>query len=224
MKILIVEDERELAEALAALLGKNGYTAEVAGDGESGEDLAATGMYDLVVLDVMLPKKDGFSVVRDLREQGVSTPVLLLTAKSELDDKVVGLDHGADDYLTKPFSTRELMARVRALTRRKGEYVGQEITVGNTTLHLLSHEVSGDKNRVKLGQKEFEILELLMSNLNQIIPKDRIMEKVWGFDSDAEYNAIEVYISFIRKKLVSVGADIAINVVRGAGYIVEKNE
>lgn len=222
MKILIIEDERQLADAILALLQKNGYSADVACDGVEGYDLAMTGLYDLILLDVMLPGKDGFAVVREMRKNGAVMPVLMLTAKSEVDDKIAGLDYGADDYLTKPFSTGELLARIRAMTRRKGEYIGEEYAAGTTRLIVGSHEVAVGDERVKLGQKEYEILELLMANPNQIIPKERFLEKIWGYDSDAEYNAIEVYVSFIRKKLSVIGSGLLIKAVRNAGYILEE--
>jgi len=221
MRILLVEDERALSEALVEILKKQKYDVDAAYNGVDGEDNALTGIYDVIILDIMLPGKNGLSVLRDIREEGVSTPVLLLTAKSEVPDRIKGLDLGADDYLTKPFATGELLARVRALTRRKGEYTGDELKYGGTSLNKDTHELSCEGKSVKLGQKEYSILELLMQNSQQVIPKERFIEKIWGYDSDAEYNAIEVYVSFIRKKLAAIGADMQIKAARGIGYSLE---
>jgi DNA-binding response OmpR family regulator len=223
VKILVVEDERELAEVLLTLLKQNKYDADAVFDGISGEDYAMCGVYDLILLDIMLPKKNGVEVLRSIRRQGNSTPVLLLTAKSEVEDKILGLDAGADDYLTKPFASGELMARIRAMTRRKGEYVGDAITVMDTTLDKNTHELSCGTDKLNLPLKEYQILEMLMENSRQIIPKERFNEKIWGFNADAEYNAIEVYVSFIRKKLSAIGSDMQIKAVRGVGYSLEKS-
>lgn len=224
MKILVIEDEEQLCNTLRTLLAGKGYFVDTAYDGAAGEDMAMTGIYDVIVLDVMLPKKSGFEVLKSLRGEMISTPVLLLTAKAEVEDKVAGLDYGADDYLTKPFETAELLARIRAMTRRRGEYAGDDIRFGNTTLDRNTHEISHGGRRVKLGTKEFQVLEMLMTNSRQIIPKERFIEKIWGYDSDAEYNAIEVYVSFIRRKLAAVQADFEIKAVRGAGYSLEEKE
>lgn len=221
MKVLIVEDERALSEVLVALLKQHQYVVDAVYDGVSGEEYALSGVYDAIVLDVMLPGQNGLEVLRRLRQSGLSTPILLLTAKSELDDKVSGLDLGADDYLTKPFATAELLARIRALTRRQGEYTGDELHYGETVLDKNSHQLRYNGNTVTLGLKEYQILEMLLQNRQQIIPKERFIEKIWGFDSEAEYNAIEVYISFLRKKLAAIGADLQIKAVRGVGYVLE---
>jgi DNA-binding response OmpR family regulator len=218
VRILVVEDERELSEVLLTLLQQNEYDADAVYDGVSGEDYAMSGIYDLVLLDIMLPRKNGIEVLCSLRKKGNSTPVLLLTAKSEVEDKIKGLDAGADDYLTKPFASGELMARIRAMTRRKGEYVGDTLTLSGTTLDGNSHELSCAGSKVKLSIKEYQILELLMLNSHQIIPKERFFEKIWGYKSSAEYNAVEVYISFIRKKLAAIDSGIQITAVRGSGY------
>jgi DNA-binding response OmpR family regulator len=222
MKILVVEDERDLSEVLIALLKQNKYDADAVYDGISGEEYAMCEVYDLILLDIMLPGKDGIEVLRSLRRQGNSTPVLLLTAKSEVEDKILGLDTGADDYLTKPFNSGELMARIRAMTRRKGEYVGDTLTFMDTTLDKNTHELYCGTGRVNLPLKEYQILEMLLLNSRQIIPKERFIEKIWGFDSDAEYNAIEVYISFIRKKLSAIESGMQIKAVRGVGYSLEE--
>ena len=224
MKILVVEDERALSEALLALLKQAKYDADAVYDGIEGEYAALSGVYDLIVLDIMLPGQDGIKVLRSLRAHGESTPVLLLTAKSEIEDKIKGLDAGADDYLTKPFASGELLARIRAMTRRKGEYVGDIILVQDTSLDRDTHELSCGKNSIKLAPKEYQILEMLLTNNRQIIPKERFIEKIWGYDSNAEYNTIEVYISFVRKKLAAIGSAIQIKAVRGVGYSLEVNE
>lgn len=222
MKLLIIEDEVQLADAIAEMAKREGYLTDAAYDGQAGLDNALTGVYDAIVLDVMLPELDGFEVLRALREAKVMTPVLMLTAKSEVRDKIAGLDHGADDYMTKPFHTGELLARLRALTRRQGEIVDDEMSCGDVTLSPRTYEISCAGNAVRLGNKEFQIMEMLMRNKSQILPKERFIEKIWGFDSEAEYNNIEVYISFLRKKLSSVKSHTHIRSVRGAGYILEE--
>lgn len=224
MNVLIIEDERKLSDILAALLKQQGYSVDAAYDGPGGEEQALTGIYDAIVLDIMLPGKNGLEVLSSLRGAKVSTPILLLTARSEIEDKIVGLDAGADDYLTKPFETGELLARIRALTRRRDEYTGDELNCGKTKLDRRTHELKCVGCSVKLGQKEFQILEMLMLNGRQIIPRERFIEKIWGYDSDAEYNAIEVYISFIRKKLSAVNSELRIQAVRGVGYSLEGAE
>lgn len=224
MNILLVEDERSLSDVLVALLKRQNYTVDAVYDGEAGEDCAATGIYDVMILDIMLPKKNGLEVLRDLRAQGISTPVLLLTAKAEVHEKIAGLDHGADDYLTKPFNTGELLARIRAMTRRKGEFTGDELTFRNMLLNKRTRELSVLGNAVKLGAKEYQIMEVLMAGGQQVIEKERLMEKVWGYDAEAEYNAIEVYISFLRKKMTAIAADVQIRAVRGVGYQLEASE
>ena len=221
MKILIVEDERQLSDVLAALLKQNQHEVDAVYNGIDGEDYALTGVYDAIILDIMLPGKNGIEVLRSLRDRGNSTPVLLLTAKSETEDKVKGLDCGADDYLTKPFASGELLARLRAITRRGVEYIGDELRAGNTTLDKNTRELNGSKGVVKLAAKEFQIMDMLLSNKHQIIPKERFVEKIWGFDNETEYNTIEVYISFVRKKLVASGSDLQIKAVRNVGYCLE---
>ncbi|RVU55719.1 response regulator transcription factor [Anaerosphaera multitolerans] len=221
MKLLLIEDERQLSDALVALFKQNRYSVDVAYDGESGEEQALTGIYDVIILDIMLPKKNGLQILTSLREENISTPILLLTAKSEVEDKIKGLDYGADDYLTKPFVADELLARIRAISRRKEEFIGNELTFNETKLNKDTHELSYKGNTVKLGLKEFQILEMLMENSKQIIPKETFIEKIWGFDSDAEYNTVEVYISFIRKKLLAINSDMQIKATRGLGYSLE---
>lgn len=224
MRVLLVEDEVRLAEALQQLLTKNKYTVDVANDGLTGLDNASSGIYDVIVLDIMLPKLDGLELLRRLRQGGVRTHVILLTAKDEVSDKVAGLDVGADDYLTKPFSTEELLARLRAQGRRREEsFVADYLTYGDLTLHLsdyiLSHSSGQSAGRqISLGLKEFGILRLLMERAGGVISKEELITKIWGYDSEAEYNNVEVYISFLRKKLRHIQSGTAIATVRGVGY------
>ena len=221
MRILLVEDEIHLAQALTEILKKNTYNADAVYDGKSGLEFARSGVYDLIILDIMLPKMTGIEVLRNLRADKNSVPVLMLTAKDEIEDKVAGLDYGADDYMTKPFSTDELLARVRALLRRKGEVIDDEVNFGDISLKVKKNELTSGSNQVKLSLKEFQIMELLMYNPEQILTKERIIDKIWGGDSEAEYNNVEVYISFLRKKLQFLGARTEIKTVRGVGYSLE---
>lgn len=220
MRILVVEDEIHLAEALGQILKKNNYTVDISNDGESGLDNALSGIYDVIVLDIMLPKIDGIEVLKTLRSEGFDTPVILLTAKSDVADKVRGLDSGADDYLSKPFSTEELLARIRALGRRRGEIVAasDSITFGDITLNTGALKLSSGKNEITLTLKESELLEYLMLHKGVVCSKEQIIEKLWGFDSEAEANHVEVYISFLRKKLAFVHSKTSINTVRSVGY------
>lgn len=222
MRILVVEDEVRLAEALTQILIKNKYTADAVHDGASGLDYALCGVYDLIILDIMLPKMNGLDVLRSLRKEKIATPVLLLTAKDEVADKVAGLDSGADDYLTKPFATEELLARVRAMSRRKGEVLDESLSFSDISLNIKTGELSCGKHAIKLPLKEFQIMELLLSNGKQIITKERFIEKIWGFESDTEYNNVEVYISFIRKKLSHIHSKVEIRTTRGIGYSLEE--
>lgn len=221
MNILIIEDEGSLAEALSDLLKQNGYRTDIVEDGISGEDAAFSGIYDVILLDIMLPHKNGLDVLKSIRESGISTPVLLLTAKSEIEDKIKGLDSGADDYLTKPFSSGELLARIRALSRRRDKFVGDEVCFTNISLHKNTHELHSNEGEIKLGIKEYQIMEILLTNKEMIVKKEMLLEKVWGYDSSAEYNAAEVYISFLRKKLALLKANCEIKSVRGVGYFLE---
>ena len=224
MKILVVEDERQLSEVLVALLKQNLHEVDAVYNGIDGEDCAMTGVYDAIILDIMLPGKNGIDMLRSIRKQGNATPTLLLTAKSEIEDKIKGLDNGADDYLTKPFATGELLARLRAITRRGNEFIGDELHAGNTTLDKNTHELLSTKGTVKLASKEYQIMDILMRNSRQIIPKETFIEKIWGHDNEAEYNSIEVYVSFVRKKLTAVGSDLQIKAVRNVGYCLEVAE
>lgn len=222
MKILVVEDEMQLADALSELLKRNMYSVDTFYNGIDGLDNALTGVYDCIILDIMMPGMNGIEVLSNLRKEKINTPVLLLTAKSEIDDKINGLDCGADDYLTKPFVTGELLARVRALTRRKGEIVDEDnFEYKGLKLHKNTCSISCNGNDMKLSLKEYYIMEMLIANHGQILPKERIIEKIWGSESDVEYNNIEVYISFLRKKITSVMADVQIKTARGIGYFLE---
>ncbi|WP_373482319.1 response regulator transcription factor [Acetobacterium sp.] len=221
MRLLLVEDEWGLVEALKAIFTKENYCVDICMDGENGLDYALTGIYDLIILDIMLPQKDGLTVLKELRQAKIETPVLMLTAKTELEDKIAGLDWGADDYLTKPFQTGELLARIRAVTRRKGEILCDDPSWGDLILRLKTREIICGAASVKLGLKEFLLLETLIVNSRQILSKEQLIEKVWGFDSEAEYNNVEVYISFLRKKINFVGSHVQIKVNRGIGYFLE---
>ena len=226
MRILIIEDEYSLADVLRAILRKENYTVDISENGQDGLYQALTDIYDAVILDVMLPEMNGFEVLNRMRKEGIKTPVLMLTAKSELDDKVKGLDYGADDYMTKPFQTKELLARLRAITRRKGEIESNVIGFGdlelNTNLGEISCKTTG--KTMKLGAKEFQLLEFMLKNKNQIVTKEQIVEKLWGLESDSEYNNAEVYVSFTRKKIKFIGSKVMIKAVRGLGYILEEGK
>ena len=221
MRILLAEDERSLSRALVALLERSNYSADAVYDGEEALAYLEGGNYDALILDIMMPKVDGLTVLRRLREQGNPIPVLLLTAKSEVSDKVLGLDTGANDYLTKPFSTQELMARIRAMTRTQTGQVSSRITFGNITLDQATFELSSPTGSFRLANKEYQMMELLMCNPRQLIPTERFLERIWGYDSDVELNVVWVYISYLRKKLTALHADIQIKVTRNAGYSLE---
>ena len=225
MRILIVEDEKRLAETLGTLMERQGYAVDLCHDGESGLDNALSGIYDVVVLDVMLPKKNGFDVLKALRDAGNSVPVLMLTARSELGDKVFGLDCGADYYLTKPFEPKELLACVRALSRRQGEVRGDDaLAFGDVHLERSTYLLSAEERSTRLSRKEYEIMELLLLSRRQIVTKEQLLLKVWGYESDAEDNNVEVYISFLRKKLEFLRSHVRIKTIRMVGYCLEKEE
>lgn len=221
MRLLLIEDEFRLCEALCETFVREGYTVDSAHNGKEGLVLAQTGLYDAILLDVMLPLLDGFSVLRQLRAEGFTTPVLMLTAKGELDDRVRGLDYGADDYLCKPFETKELLARLRAATRQRGR-IEDLLAFGDIVLSLKKREISGPAGSVRLGAKEFRFLELLLRNKKQIMTKDLLTEKIWGLNSEAEYNSTEVYATFVRRKLRFVGSRVRLKAHRGMGYILEE--
>lgn len=219
MRILLAEDERSLSRAVIALLEKNNYSADAVYDGQEALEYLEAGNYDALILDLMMPKMDGLTVLRTLREQGNPIPVLILTAKSEVDDKVLGLDTGANDYLTKPFSTQELMARIRAMTRSQtGGQVTSRLTFGNITLDQATFELSSPAGSFRLANKEFQMMEMLMRNPRQIIPTERFLERIWGYDSEVELSVVWVYISYLRKKLSALRSNIQIKVTRNAGY------
>jgi DNA-binding response OmpR family regulator len=222
MRVLIVEDEVRLAATLQDLLEMDGYTADVRHDGEAGLDDALSSIYDVILLDVMLPKLDGFAVLRRLRAEGNSTPVLMLTARSEVSDKVRGLDSGADYYLTKPFEPKELLACVRALVRRQPELRNPDaMSFGDLRLEKASFTLSCAERTVRLSRKEFDMMELLMLNQRQVVTKETLLVKIWGYESDAEDNNVEVYISFLRKKLEHLHSNVKIKTIRMVGYCLE---
>lgn len=224
MRILIVEDEVHLAEALTQILKKQNYSVDAVHDGKSGLDYAQSGIYDLLLLDIMMPEMDGFTVLKKLRSEGVSTPVIMLTAKGEISDMVTGLDYGADDYIAKPFSSEELMARIRAALRRKGEVIPDDtLKLGDVELNTANLRLSVKGKEIKLNLKENELLELLILRKQAVTSKEQIIEKLWGFDSEAEHNNVEVYISFLRKKLTFLHSEVRINTIRGVGYVLEVN-
>ncbi|HCQ89283.1 MULTISPECIES: response regulator transcription factor [unclassified Clostridium] len=220
MRILMVEDEKYMAEAIEQVLKKNNYSVDLAFDGEYGLDCGLSGIYDIIILDIMLPKMDGVGVLKELRKNGIEAPVILLTAKGETEDKVIGLDSGADDYLAKPFKTEELMARLRALSRRKNELIKDNILqYTDIELNPLTLNLSCGSKEFKLTLKECQLLELLIKRKDIIISKDSIIEKLWGYETCAEDNNVEVYISFLRKKLSRIKSQVIIQTVRGAGYV-----
>ena len=221
MRILLAEDERSLSRALIALLERNHYSADAVYDGEEALAYLEAGNYDALILDIMMPKVDGLTVLRRLREKGNPIPVLMLTAKSEVSDKVLGLDTGANDYLTKPFSTQELMARIRAMTRSQTGQVSSCLTFGNITLDQTTFELSSPSGSFRLANKEYQMMELLMRNPRQLIPSERFLERIWGYDSEVELNVVWVYLSYLRKKLTALHADIQIKATRNAGYSLE---
>lgn len=222
MRLLLAEDEKELSNALVTILKHNNYSVDAVYDGLEALDFLQAENYDGAILDIMMPKMDGLTVLKKLRERGSDLPVLMLTAKSEIDDRVTGLDSGADDYLTKPFAMKELLARIRAMTRRQAEVTDTVLRCGNIRLDRSTFELSSDRGSFRLANKEFQMLEMLMANPRILISTDRFMEKVWGYDSEAEINVVWVYISYLRKKLAAIGANVAIKASRGAGYSLEE--
>lgn len=221
MRILIVEDEVRLAETLGQIMKEKKYSVDIVHDGEAGYDYAMSGIYDVIVLDVMLPKMNGFDVVRRMRQNKMPTPVILLTARDEINDKVTGLDCGADDYLTKPFAAEELVARIRALSRRQGEVILDELVFGDMKLNLATFNLQCGSKSVRLGLKEFEVMRMLLSNPRMIVSKEDLLLKVWGSETDAEDNNVEVYVSFLRKKMIYLGSKVNIATVRKVGYYLE---
>lgn len=224
MRILLAEDEKEMSNALVAILKHNNYSVDAVYHGADALDYGLSENYDVIVLDIMMPKMNGIEVLEKLRESGIHTPILILTAKSQIEDRIYGLDKGADDYLSKPFAMGELLARIRAMGRRKSEFTPNLIEVGNIKLNKENYELSNDKASLRLGNKEFQMLEMLMTNPKRMISTEQFMERIWGYDAEAEINVVWVYISYLRKKLASLDANVRIKAVRGIGYSLEESE
>ena len=222
MRLLLAEDELALSKALKVILERNNYSVDAVYDGQAALEYLETDNYDGVILDIMMPKVDGITVLKEIRRRGSLLPVLLLTAKSEVDDKVLGLDAGANDYLTKPFHARELLVRIRAMTRIQTVQANSQLQIGNVTLDRATYELSTASGSYRLANKEFQMMEMLMSNPKNLISSERFMEKIWGYDSEAELNVVWVYISYLRKKLTALHANIQIKAMRNAGYTLEE--
>ena len=222
MRLLIAEDEPDLAEVLCAFFEKNRFSVDTVNDGFSAYEYASAGEYDAIVLDVMMPKMNGVDVLRRLREEGVKTPVMMLTAKTQKDDRITGFNAGADDYLPKPFEPDELICRVRAMLRRGGGYTPDILTFGDVSLDTSSGMMTGSGGSVRLSGREFQLMEMFIRSPGVVFSADRIMEKIWGWDSDAEINVVWVHISNLRKKLRSIGSDVTVHASRGLGYMLEK--
>lgn len=223
MRLLIAEDEQFLCKALSAILRKNNYEVDAVFDGAEALSFLKNGSYDAAILDVMMPEMNGIEVLRRIRAAGNKTPVLMLTAKAEVEDKVLGLDCGANDYLTKPFATPELLARIRAMTRSQGMQSTSQLRLGNITLDQAKFELSSPSGSYRLTNKEFQVMELLILNPGRLISTEQILEKVWGYDNSVELNVVWSYISYLRKKLAGVNANVRIRVSRNAGYTLEEN-
>ena len=223
MRILLAEDEKPLAKAIVKIFEKNKYSADAAYDGEEALAYLETGNYDVAVLDIMMPKIDGITVLKKIRAEGNTIPVIMLTAKSEIEDRVLGLDSGANDYLPKPFDSRELLARIRAVTRGKTE-TDAKLRLGNVSLDKTTFELSSASGKYRLTNKEYQLLEMFISAPKRVFSTEQIMEKVWGYDSEAEINVVWVYVSYLRKKLAAIGSDIKIRASRNAGYYMEAND
>ncbi len=221
MRLLLAEDEKALSKALTTILKHNHYSVDAVYNGQDALDYLVTDIYDGVILDIMMPKVDGITVLKKIRAEGNRVPVLMLTAKSEVDDRVLGLDCGADDYLTKPFAAKELLARIRVMTRRQLETVDTELSFADISLNRATFELASGESFLRLANKEFQMMELLLERPGQVISTERFMEKMWGYDSDAELNVVWVYISYLRKKLNMLNAGVRLKVVRNAGYLLE---
>lgn len=223
MKILIIEDEYSLADAIAETLKKENFTTNIITNGEEGENEALSNIYDLILLDVMLPNKDGFEILNNLRKEKIETPIIMLTAKSEMSDKLNGLENGADDYITKPFHMRELIARIKVVLKRKINIKDTNILeYGDLKLDLRTGRMSANSTEISINGKELDLLEILLLNKNQIASREMLANKIWGYNSEAEYNNVEVYVSFLRKKLKLLKSNVKIKAVRGIGYKVEE--
>ena len=221
MRLLLAEDERELSRALTAILNHHGYSVDAVDNGADALDYALSGNYDGVVMDIMMPRMDGVTALRRLREQGVQTPVLLLTAKGEVDDRITGLDAGADDYLTKPFDMGELLARLRAMLRRREGFTPDLLELGDLSLDRGAYLLRGPEGEVRLANKEFQLMEYFLENPRQVLSTDQLMERIWGWDSEAELSVVWVYVSNLRKKLRALGAHVELRATRGVGYSLE---
>ena len=224
MRLLLAEDERILSDALVEVLTHNNYSVDAVYNGQDAIDYLLAGDYDAAILDIMMPKKDGITVLKELRSAGFATPVIMLTAKSQIEDRVEGLDSGADDYLTKPFAMAELLARGRAISRRQPELTGTDLKFRDLKLDRADYSLAGPEGQIRLANKEFQIMEMLMANSGQVISTERFMERVWGYDSEAEINVVWVNISGLRKKIASLGAHVQIKAARGVGYILEATD
>lgn len=222
MRLLLAEDEKELSKALCAALKHNNYSVDAVYNGQDAFDYGIDENYDAIILDIMMPKMNGIEVLAELRRNDISTPVMILTAKSEIDDKISGLDAGADDYMTKPFDMREFLARVRALTRRKSEFSPNLLSFSDISLNRESFELSCKGESIRLGNKEFQMLEMLMTNPARLISTEQFMERIWGYETEAEINVVWVYISYLRKKLSGLNSSVEIKAVRGVGYTLEE--
>ena len=223
MKILIIEDEYNLADAISSMLKSKKYSVEIQTDGEEGLEEALTGIYDLIILDVMLPHKNGFEILKELREEKISSKILMLTAKNTIDDKMIGFNNGADDYLTKPFHMEELMARVNVQLRKTNNISSDAMELGDIVLNIKTMELcnKNEDHKVKIIGKEFQLLELLINHANQVMEKEQIFVKIWGYDTECDINTLEAYISFIRKKLKLVKSKINLKAIRNMGYVLE---
>ena len=225
MRILLAEDEKDLSKALVTIFSKNNYSVDAVYDGEDALSYIESGIYDCAILDVMMPKMDGITVLKKVRAQGINIPILILTAKTEVEDRILGLDSGADDYMTKPFFAKELLARIRAITRRNNSSDTSKISYGNTTLDRTTYTLSTDSSSFRLANKEYQMLEMLLLKPGQVISVDKFMEKIWGFDSESEINVVWVYISYLRKKLNQLNSNIEIKAMRNSGfYLSIKND
>ncbi len=222
MRLLLAEDEKEMAHALEAVFTHNHYSVDVVYNGIDAADWAESGNYDGIILDIMMPGKSGLEVLSELRKKGNNVPVLLLTAKGEIEDRVTGLDLGADDYLTKPFAMKELLARIRAMTRRKGEVSSNTLEFAGLTLSRETFDLGYQSEVIHLGNREYQMMEMLIANPGALISVEQFMEKIWGYDTDVEMNVVWVYISYLRKKLQALQAPVAIRAVRGLGYKLER--
>jgi DNA-binding response OmpR family regulator len=224
MRLLLAEDEVELSNAVVTVLKHQNYSVDAVYNGEDAYDYLSGQEYDGAILDIMMPKMDGITVLKKIRKEGISVPVLMLTAKSELDDKIEGLDSGADDYLTKPFAMKELLARVRSITRRQGDVAGQSMSYNDLTLDRSSFSMSCGKESVSLPNKEFQMMEMMMTNPGQIFSQDQFMDRIWGLDSDTDFSVVWVYISYLRKKLKNIGSNVTIEATRNVGYSLDYTE